>query len=105
MVALVEVAYGGDYFHHGDIAGGSVIYLFVFAMAATSNDTSVKLLAAETGKGLHKTGSYLIRIGIFSIYLENALETGALRYWLCVLLGMSLVAVRVGAFWDNRTNA
>ena len=105
IVALVEIAYGGDYFQLGDIAGGSVIYLFIFAMAATSNDASVKLLGAKNWKKLHKTGSYLIWTGLFSVYLENALETGALHYWLCVPLCISLIAVRVGAFWDKRINA
>jgi DMSO/TMAO reductase YedYZ heme-binding membrane subunit len=68
IVALVEIAYGGDYLQLGDIAGGSVIYLFIFAMAVTSNDASVKLLGAKNWKRLHKTGSYLIWIGLFSIY-------------------------------------
>lgn len=105
IVALVEIAYGGDYFQLGDIAGGSVIYLFIFAMAVTSNDASVKLLGAKNWKRLHKTGSYLIWIGLFSLYLENALEIGAWHYWLYVLLGISLILLRVGAFWAKRINA
>ena len=105
IVALVEIAYGGDYLQLGDIAGGSVIYLFIFAMAVTSNDASVKLLGAKNWKRLHKAGSYLIWIGLFSIYFENALETDALHYWLYVLLGVSLFLLRVGAFWDKRINA
>jgi hypothetical protein len=75
IVALVEIAYGGDYLQLGDIAGGSVIYLFI------------------------------IWIGLFSIYFENALKTDALHYWLYVLLGVGLFLLRVGAFWDKRINA
>ena len=89
----------------GDIAGGSVIYLFIFAMAVTSNDASVKLLGAKNWKRLHKTGSYLIWIGLFGSYLENALETHALHYWLCFIFGTSLILLRVGAFWDKRISA
>ena len=105
IVALVEIAYNGDYFQLGDIAGGSVIYLFIFAMAVTSNDASVTLLGAKNWKKLHKTGSYLIWIGLFGVYLENALETHALHYWLYAIFGISLILLRVGAFWDKRISA
>ncbi len=105
IIALVEIAYGGDYLQLGDIVGGSIIYLFIFAMAVTSNDTSVTLLGAKNWSKLHKTGSYLIWVGLFGIYLEIALETHALRYWLCAIFGISLLLLRVSAFWDKRINA
>jgi sulfoxide reductase heme-binding subunit YedZ len=104
IIALVEIAYGGDYSQLGDIVGGSVIYLFIFAMTVTSNDASVKLLGAKNWKRLHKTGSYLIWIGLFSSYLSNALETGALHYWLYFALGVGLLLLRIWAFWDKRIN-
>jgi len=56
------------------VGGGAVIYVFIFAMAATSNNASVKLLGAKNWKRLHKTGSYLIWIGLFSSYLGKALS-------------------------------
>jgi sulfoxide reductase heme-binding subunit YedZ len=102
IITLVEVAYGGDYSQLGDIVGGSVIYLFIFAMTVTSNDASVKLLGAKNWKRLHKTGSYLIWIGLFSSYLSNAMETGALHYWLYFALGISLLLLRTWAFWEKR---
>jgi DMSO/TMAO reductase YedYZ heme-binding membrane subunit len=102
IIALVEVVFGGDYSKLGDIVGGSVIYLFIFAMAATSNNASVKLLGAKNWKRLHKTGSYLILIGLFSSYLRNAQETGALHYWLYFALGVGLLLLRIWAFWDKR---
>jgi len=102
IIALVEVVFGGDYSQLGDIVGGSVIYLFIIAMAATSNNASVKLLGSKTWKMLHKTGSYLIWVGLFSSYLGNALKTGALHYWLYFGLGVVLLLLRIWAFWDKR---
>lgn len=102
IIALVEVVYGGDYSQLGDIIGGSVIYLFIFAMAATSNNTAVKTLGAKNWKRLHKTGSYLIWFGLFGTYLGRALEMGALHYWLYFALGAGLLLLRICAFWDKR---
>ena len=102
IIALVEVVFDGDYSQLGDIVGGSVIYLFIIAMAATSNNASVKLLGAKNWKMLHKTGSYLIWVGLFSSYLGNALETGDLHYWLYLGLGVVLLLLRIWAFWDTR---
>jgi sulfoxide reductase heme-binding subunit YedZ len=102
IIALVEIVFGGNYSQLGDIVGGSVIYLFIFAMAVTSNNASVKLLGAKNWKRLHKTGSYLIWIGLFSSYLGNALETDALHYWLYFALGVGLLLLRIWAFRDKR---
>jgi len=102
IIALVEVVFGGDYSQLGDIVGGSVIYVFIFAMAATSNNTSVRLLGAKNWKRLHKTGSYLIWVGLFSTYLRNAGETGALHYWFYFALGVALLLLRIWAFRDKR---
>jgi methionine sulfoxide reductase heme-binding subunit len=102
IIALVEIALGGDYSQLGDIVGGSVIYLFIFAMAATSNNGSVKLLGATNWKRLHKIGSYLIWIGLFSSYMGNALETNALHYWLYSAIGIGLLLIRFCAFLDKR---
>lgn len=103
IIALVEIALGGDYSQLGDIVGGSVIYLFIFAMAATSNNGSVNLLGATNWKKLHKVGSYLIWIGLFSSYLGNALETNALHYWIYFAIGLVLLLIRFCAFRDNRS--
>jgi len=35
IIAMVEIVFAGDYSQLGDIVGGSVIYLFIFAMAVT----------------------------------------------------------------------
>lgn len=102
IISLVEMVHGGDYSQLGDISGGSVIYVFIFAMAATSNDASVKLLGAKNWKRLHKVGAYLIWIGLFTTYLGLATESGAVHYWLFFTLGVALLLVRAWAFWDKR---
>jgi DMSO/TMAO reductase YedYZ heme-binding membrane subunit len=102
IIALVEVALGGNYSQLGEIVGGSIIYLFIFAMAATSNNASVKLLGAKNWKRLHKTGSYLIWIGLFGSYLGKALKIEDLHYWLYFALGVSLLLLRFWAFRDKR---
>jgi sulfoxide reductase heme-binding subunit YedZ len=104
IIALVEVAFAGDFSQLGDFIGGSVIYLFIFAMTATSNSASVKFLGNRNWTRLHKTGSYLIWVGLFSSYLGNALETGALHYWLYFGLGVGLLLLRIWEFWDKRLN-
>lgn len=105
IIALVEVAYGGDYSELGDVVGGAVIYLFILAMAVTSNNASVNLLGAKNWKRLHKTGVYLIWVGLFSSYLGAAMASGALHYWLYSALGVSLLLLRIWAFRDKRLAA
>ncbi len=102
IIAMVEVVFAGDYSQLGDIVGGSVIYLFIFAMAATSNNASVKLLGARNWVRLHKTGAYLVWVGLFSSYLGRAINAAGLHYWLYVALGVVLIALRIWVFWDKR---
>lgn len=105
IIGMIELFYGGDYSELGDIYGGSVIYAFIYAMAATSNDASVRLLGAKNWKRLHKTGAYLIWLGLFSTYLGKVLEGGALHYWLFFALGVALLLLRIWAFLDKRKMA
>lgn len=101
IIAMVEVVFAGDYSQLGDIVGGSVIYLFIFAMAVTSNNASVKRLGARNWVRLHKTGAYLIWVGFFSSYLGRAINAAGLHYWLYVALGVVLIALRIWVFWDK----
>ncbi len=56
-------------FGHGTkmvtVIGGGIGYLFVFAMAITSNDASVRRLGPRRWRLLHATGGYVIA-GIFA---------------------------------------
>ena len=102
IIALVEVAFGGDYSQLGDVFGGAAIYLFIYLMALTSNNASVKLLGARRWKYLHKVGSYAIWIGLTVSYIGGAIEKGAAYYWLYSALCLALLAVRIFCFWKKR---
>ena len=80
IITPIEMFHGGDYSQLGDIVGGLFIYVFIYAMAATSNNASVSLLGAKKWKRLHKTGTYLIWFGLFSTNLGKLLEGGAPHY-------------------------
>ncbi len=56
------------------VIGGGVGYVFVAAMALTSNDQSVRLLGARNWKLLHATGGYIIAL-IFAVAYLGRLET------------------------------
>lgn len=101
IIALVEIAFGGDY-SELDLAGGAVIYAFIYLMALTSNDASVKLMGARRWKWLHKTGAYLIWFALASSYIGGLFESGAWYYWIYAPLAISLLLVRVLAFWSKR---
>jgi sulfoxide reductase heme-binding subunit YedZ len=102
IIALVELAFGGNYSELGDLAGGALIYAFIYLMALTSNDTSVKLLGARRWQWLHKTGVYLIWLGLTASYIGGLFESGAWYYWIYAPLAISLLLVRVLAFWSKR---
>jgi sulfoxide reductase heme-binding subunit YedZ len=102
IIALVEVAFDGNYSELGDLTGGAVIYAFIYLMALTSNDSSVKLLGARQWKWLHRIGVYLIWVGLTSSYVGGLFESGAWYYWIYAPLAISLLVVRLIAFRSKR---
>ena len=60
IIALVVVVFDGDFSQLGGIVGGSVIYVLIYAMAATSNDWSLRRLGRRHWRRLHKVGGYAI---------------------------------------------
>lgn len=80
-------------FGHGSklvtIIGGGIGYLFVFAMAITSNDASVRRLGARRWRLLHATGGYVIA-GIFAFsYLGRVPAQPWLGIPMLSLLGLA----------------
>jgi DMSO/TMAO reductase YedYZ heme-binding membrane subunit len=105
IVALVQIAYDGDFSQLGDVAGGAVVYAFIYLMALTSNDASVRLLGARQWQWLHKTGVYLIWLALTGSYIANAMDKGGLLYWVYSALCIGLLLLRMIAFWRRRAHA
>jgi methionine sulfoxide reductase heme-binding subunit len=102
IVALVEVAFGGDYSELGNLTGGAIVYLFIYLMALTSNDAAFRLLGARQWKGLHKLGAYLIWGALTASYVGGLFEVGIWYYWIYVPLAVSLLPIRIVAFRSKR---
>jgi sulfoxide reductase heme-binding subunit YedZ len=80
-------------FGHGTklvtIIGGGIGYLFVLAMAVTSNDASVRRLGPRRWRLLHATGGYVIA-GIFAFsYLGRVPTNPALAVPMLALIGLA----------------
>jgi hypothetical protein len=105
IVALVQIAYDGDFSQLGDVAGGVVVYGFIYLMALTSNDASVRLLGARQWKWLHKIGVYLIWLALTGSYIANAMDKGGLLYWAYSALCIGLLLLRMTAFRGRRAQA
>jgi len=80
-------------FDHGTklatVIGGGIGYLFVFAMAITSNDASVRRLGPRRWRLLHATGGYVIA-GIFAFsYLGRVPTNPALGVPALTLIGIA----------------
>jgi hypothetical protein len=102
IVALVQIAYDGDFSQLGDVAGGAVVYSFIYLMALSSNDASVRLLGPRQWKWLHKIGVYLIWLALTGSYIANAMDKGGLLYWVYSALCIGLLLLRITAFWRTR---
>ena len=98
---LVELAYDGDWWQV-DPVGGAVIYTFIYLMALTSNDASVRLLGPRLWQRLHKVGGYAIWIAFTQSYVANALQRDGLHYPLFAVLCLALLLLRATAFWNRR---
>lgn len=98
---LVELAYDGDWWQV-DPVGGALIYTFIYVMALTSNDASVRVLGARRWRRLHWIGGYAIWIAFAQSYIANALQRDGLHYPVFAALCLALVMLRVTAFWRQR---
>jgi len=83
------------------IIGGGIGYLFVFAMAVTSNDASVRRLGPRRWRLLHATGGYVIA-GIFAFsYLGRVPTNPTLGVPMLTLIGIA-ATLRVLAWARKR---
>ncbi|MFA6112742.1 MAG: hypothetical protein WC729_02090 [Sphingomonas sp.] len=105
LVALLTAIF---VFDHGTkmvtVIGGGIGYLFVFAMAITSNDASVRRLGPRRWRLLHATGGYVIA-GIFAFsYLGRVPANPALGVPMLSLIGL-VALLRVLAWARRRRRA
>jgi sulfoxide reductase heme-binding subunit YedZ len=85
------------------LIGGSIGYVFVVLMMATSSTAAVRLLGHRTWQALHKTGMYVLwAIFVFS-YAPRAVMAPAYIPLLSLLL--AAFALRVVAFTRRRRHA
>ncbi|MEP7007907.1 MAG: hypothetical protein ABI810_18145 [Sphingomonas bacterium] len=92
-------------FGHGTklvtIVVGGIGYLFVFAMAVTSNDASVRRLRPRRWRLLHATGGYVIA-GIFAFsYLGRVPANPVLAMPMLALIGLA-ATLRIMAWVKKR---
>jgi len=92
-------------FDHGTklvtVIGGGIGYLFVFAMAITSNDAAVRRLGPRRWRLLHATGGYVIA-GIFAFsYLGRVPTNPVLGVPMLTLIGLA-ATLRVLAWARKR---
>jgi methionine sulfoxide reductase heme-binding subunit len=98
VAILLWLGHGGTVDAAG-VAGGGLAYLFLFAMAATSNDAAVHRLGGRRWLVLHTAGQYYLWLIFAQTYLGRVLEPGArpvhlvLAVAVAAAMGLRLFAV------------
>jgi DMSO/TMAO reductase YedYZ heme-binding membrane subunit len=78
------------------LAGGGLAYLFLFAMAATSNDAAVRRIGARRWGALHTAGQYYLWLIFAQTYLGRLHETDASATHLALAVAVaSVMALRL----------
>ena len=88
------------------IVGGGLAYLFIAAMAATSNDWSVRKLGPKNWRRLHLAGVYYVWAIFMNSYLGRlASDAPPEPKWIFALtagLGFAALALRIAAWLKKR---
>ena len=88
------------------IVGGGLAYLFIAAMAATSNDWSVRKLGPKNWRRLHLAGVYYVWAIFMNSYLGRlASDAPPEPKWIFALtagLGFAALALRIAAWLRKR---
>lgn len=71
------------------LAGGGLAYLFLLAMAATSNDAAVRRLGARRWLALHTVGQFYLWLIFAQTYLGRVLAPDARPVHLALAVGMA----------------
>lgn len=88
------------------LLGGGLAYLFIAAMAATSNDWSVRKLGLRNWRRLHLAGLYYVWAIFMNSYVGRlASDTPPEPKWIFALtagLGLAGLALRIAAWMKKR---
>lgn len=88
------------------LIGGGGAYVFIAAMALTSNDWSVKKLGPKNWRRLHLTGAYYVWVIFMNSYIGRLTsDTPPEPKWIFALtagLGFAALALRIAAWLRKR---
>lgn len=88
------------------LVGGGLAYLLIAAMAATSNDASVRVLGARRWRALHLVGASYVWLIFMNSYVGRLLAEAPPEprpvFAVLVSLGVAALALRVLAWWRQR---
>jgi DMSO/TMAO reductase YedYZ heme-binding membrane subunit len=85
------------------LVGGGLAYVFMFAMAATSNDTSVRRLGVVRWRRLHTIGGWYIWAIFTQSYVPRALVDPAAVPFAVLLFGV--LGLRIARYVKGRSAA
>ncbi len=74
---------------------GALVYLIIFAMFATSFDSTTRMLGPRNWKILHTTGLYVIFIAFAQRELPRSLDTAVEANWILTALAFAALLLRV----------
>lgn len=86
------------------LIGGGIGYAFVLAMAATSNNASMKALGPKAWKALHSFGGVYLLLIFFNSYLGRLMNGKPLVGAYGVALVTLAITLRVAAFAKERAD-
>jgi methionine sulfoxide reductase heme-binding subunit len=84
----------------GGLVGGALGFVFVVAMAATSNDAAQRRLGATAWRALHRSGQITLFV-IYTVTYASRVEENP-SYWLGVLILAAALAIRLAAAVSRR---
>ncbi len=83
--------------------GGALGFVFVVAMAATSNDAAQRSLGPSAWRALHRSGQITLFV-IYAVTYGGRLAENA-SYWPGVLLLAAALAIRLAAAFHSRSHS
>ena len=93
---LVPIAFDGEMSGLGSLSDNSVaiaLYILLYAMVLSSNNTSQRLLGRGWGY-LHRSASYALMLAFTAAYLRNAIDLGNTYYWVLASFGATAFLLR-----------